>query len=247
MKAPGHSSATSPFLRTLTLEPGSPDAYPHTVPLFAGGFKFEFTKPITIFVGENGSGKSTILKAVVDLCGFNRGGGGKSHLYGDQGSLAGHWKGSWRPKVTEGFYLRPDSLSAFAGYVDELARDNGQAALRPYGGKSLSEQSHGESYLSLLTNRFSGRGVYVLDEPEVALSPQNQMALIARLVDMGRSGHQQIIIATHAPMIMAIPDADLCQITDGKVARVAYDQTDHFKVLKRFFDNPERTLSMLVT
>lgn len=140
--------------------------------------ELDLTKRVTFFVGENGSGKSTLLEGIADLCGFNPAGGGRNNTYdvdASESALSEHLRLSWMPKVTNGFFLRAESFYHFASHIDQL----GGNALNSYGGKSLHQQSHGESFLSLFLNRFQGKAIYLLDEPEAALSPQRQLTFFA--------------------------------------------------------------------
>src|SRR5262249_10394281 len=149
------------------------EKYPFTIPAFNNGIDIDIKRPVTFFVGENGSGKSTLLEAIAYHCGFNLEGGTRNHNYQTRDAepeLAKYLRLSWAPKVTRGFFLRAESFFNFATHIEQLAAGD-QQLLRSYGGKSLHEQSHGESFLSLMTNRFSA-GIYILDEPEAALSPQ---------------------------------------------------------------------------
>lgn len=163
----------APFLRRITTLPEKIDrtTYPFNVPAFSRGIDLDLRSKVTFFVGENGSGKSTLLEALAECCGFNPEGGNRDHhraVFAGRSPLAQALRLSWLPKVTEGFFMRAESFYNFATYID------GVSDLRAYGGRSLHEQSHGESFISLFTNRFE-QGIYILDEPEAALSPQRQL------------------------------------------------------------------------
>ena len=170
-----------PFLRRFYTVPEriQPHMFPFTLPLFAHGIEHDFRSDVTIFVGENGSGKSTILEAIASKCEFHLAGGGRNQRYqhDEQASALAHAvRLAWHPKVTEGFFLRAESFYNFATYVDDIAREDGRM-LDAYGGTSLHHQSHGESFLNLFRHRFT-RGLFILDEPEAALSPQRQLAFM---------------------------------------------------------------------
>lgn len=141
--------------------------------------------------------------------------------------------------------MRAESFYNFASYVDELAAEAGSDALTPYGGRSLHAQSHGEAFLSLFGNRISGRGMYIMDEPEAALSPMRQLSLLTVLHDLEETEHAQIIIVTHSPIIMAYPRAQFVYLRDGRIEHCSYRDTEHYKITKRFLDAPESILRQL--
>ncbi|MGH7930424.1 MAG: AAA family ATPase, partial [Candidatus Binatia bacterium] len=154
--------------------------YPFNLRAFSNGIDLALRSNVTFFVGENGSGKSTLLEAIAECCGFNAEGGSRDHhfaSFGERSELANALRLSWGAKITEGFFLRSESFYNFATYVDEISN------LRAYGGKSLHEQSHGESFLALFVNRFE-QGIYILDEPEAALSPQRQLSFLKIIHDL---------------------------------------------------------------
>jgi predicted ATPase len=168
-------AAGAPFLRRIESLPEKIDQtrFPFNIRAFSHGIDLAIGSKVTFFVGENGSGKSTLLEALAECCGFNPEGGNRDHhraTFADRSPLAQALRLSWRPKVTEGFFMRAESFYNFATYIEEVSD------LRAYGGKSLHEQSHGESFISLFANRFE-QGIYILDEPEAALSPQRQLSL----------------------------------------------------------------------
>jgi predicted ATPase len=154
----------APFLKKVVISKTGKTEYPFNLPLFSDGLKIEFTKPITFFVGENGSGKSTILEAIAAQCGFSLTGGNRNHTIGnpaDQVPLASATKLFWLPKVTKGFFVRAESSFDFATQIDEIAKE-APVILTSYGDKSLHAQSHGESFLSLFNNHFGQDGLYIL-------------------------------------------------------------------------------------
>ncbi|WP_083773485.1 AAA family ATPase [Desulfofarcimen acetoxidans] len=144
--------------------------YPFSIPSINSLYQIEFKSNVTFFVGENGSGKSTLLEAIADKCNFNTAGGGRNNIYkvhASESALGDYIRLSWMPKITNGFFLRAESFYHFATHIDDVD-DTG---FRDYGGSSLHRQSHGEAFLSLFLNRFRGKAIYLLDEPESALSP----------------------------------------------------------------------------
>jgi predicted ATPase len=210
--------------------------YPFNIRAYAQGIELNFRSNVTIFVGENGSGKSTLLEAIAECCGFNPEGGNRDHYYAvfaDRSPLAQALRLSWQPKVTEGFFLRAESFYSFAKYIDQTSN------LRAYGGKSLHAQSHGESFLALFNNRFE-QGIYILDEPEAALSPQRQLTFLKILNDLTQSGHAQFLISTHSPIILSYPGAVLFSLDGEAIREVPYQETEHYTITRNFLNAPER-------
>lgn len=240
------SSLTAPFLKTLSFieERVKPQEFPFNVPAFRGGkLELSFEKPVTIIVGENGTGKSTLLEGIAEQCGFNLSGGNRNHAYAgahNQSPLGNALRLGWLPKVTRGFFLRAESFFNFGHYVDALEPGfDGVDPRAPYGGGSLHQQSHGESFLALFENKFGGsRGIYILDEPEAALSIHRQLEFLKIVRELELEGQSQFIIATHAPIIMAYPGAQLL-LFDGKVVReVSLSETPHYRIMRDFMNNP---------
>ncbi len=219
------------------------DVYPFSLPAINGFDKLVFHPAVTFLVGENGSGKSTLLEAIAVGCGFNAEGGSKNfnfNTHATHSSLHEHLrivKGFRKPK--DGFFLRAESFYNVSTEIDRLNDFNS------YGGKSLHEQSHGEAFMALLLNRFGGNGVYILDEPEAALSPQRQLAALAHIHHLVKRG-SQFIIATHSPILMAYPDATIYACTEDGVAAIDYFDTEHYKVTHDFLANPKRMLDVLL-
>lgn len=246
MKRP--SSLAAPFLKKVSLVPEriDRDAFPFNRLGFldADEFSLEFPERITLFVGENGSGKSTLLEAIAALCEFPPEGGSQDHQ-GQAGTgepssrLAGAMRPAWLPRVRSGFYFRAESFFNVAGYIDAVGDIDGA-----YGGRELRAQSHGEAVLALLSNRLGGaeRSILLMDEPEAALSPSRQLALLGLLRRWDLSGNVQVIIATHAPILLSYPGATLYQFDDDQIWETTLDQTDHYRVTKAFLSNPDRYL-----
>lgn len=210
---------TNHFLRSLEIKKDgitNLNKYPFNLPAVKTMSKLEFHPKVTFLVGENGTGKSTILEAIAIACGFNAEGGTKNFNFYTQNThseLSDHIRlvrGVRTPK--DGFFLRAESFYNLATNIDELERER-SGILASYGGKSLHQQSHGESFFSVLMNRFNGDGLYILDEPEAALSPARQMAMISRIHELVKEG-SQFIIATHSPILMAYPNAVIYEIKD---------------------------------
>jgi predicted ATPase len=218
------------------------DRYPFCLPAVRSLEHLELHPKVTFLVGENGSGKSTLLEAIAVSLGFNAEGGTKNFRFGTRPSHSELHeylrvaKGVKRPR--DGFFLRAESFFNVATEVENLN------VTEFYGGRSLHEQSHGESFLALLMNRFGGKGLYLLDEPEAALSPQRQLAALARIHDLVLD-ESQFVIATHSPILMAYPDAWIYQCTNDGVVRVAYEDTEHYQITRSFISNPERMLRTL--
>jgi predicted ATPase len=199
---------------------------------------------VTVLVGENGVGKSTLLEAIAGQIGFSMQSGTRNFASDeDAPALARCLRLAWLPKVTTGFFLRAESLFNLATQIDRLDSDPDQKFGPPiidsYGGVSLHQQSHGEAFLALFEHRFNQRGIYVLDEPEAALSPARQLRFLQVLRSMERSGNAQVILATHAPMIMAYPGADLRVINRDGIQRGQPQDTSHWRILAELFAKPE--------
>lgn len=231
------SGAGAPFLRRVTLSEGvDATRYPFDIRAFSHGIDLAFRTNVTFFVGENGSGKSTLLEALAECCGFPAEGGNRDHnreAFAERSEFAQALRLSWLPKVAEGFFMRAESFYNFATYIQQVSN------LRAYGGKSLHEQSHGESFLSLFANRFE-QGIYILDEPEAALSPQRQLSFLRIIHDLERPGHAQFLIATHSPIILGYPGAVLLSLDGDSIRETAYTETEHYTVTRDFLNAPER-------
>ncbi|HJT96759.1 MAG TPA: AAA family ATPase [Rhodanobacteraceae bacterium] len=226
------------------------DDYPFSLPAIRALDVIAFHPAVTFIVGENGSGKSTLLEAIAVALGFNAEGGSRNFRFGtrDSHSVLHEFiriaKGVHRPR--DGFFLRAESFFNVASEIERLDREGGgPRVIDSYGGRSLHEQSHGESFMALLANRFSADGIYVLDEPEAALSPQRQLEALRRIHDLAAGG-AQFIIATHSPILMAYPDAFIYACSATGFERVAYADTGHYQVMHDFMRNPARMLDVLL-
>lgn len=235
------------FLNKVTLlkeKIPSFNLYPFSIPAIESLVEIKIERNVTFFVGENGSGKSTLLEAIADKCGFNTAGGGRNNsyeVYETNSDLSQFIRLSWMPKVTNGFFLRAESFYHFATHIDEVD-ENG---FKDYGGKSLLQQSHGESFLSLFLNRFNGEAIYLLDEPEAALSPARQLTLLKIIHDLESQGGSQFIIATHSPILLGYPEADIYSFDNGEISKISYEDTDHYNITKYFLENRKRFLHEL--
>ena len=243
-------SKNKQYLRSLELKRSQIESfskYPFCLSAVKNLTNLEFHPKVTFIVGENGTGKSTILEAIATSYGFNPEGGTKNFTFSsrDTHSELQQYirlvKGLVKPK--DGFFLRAESFYNFATNVDDLNREY-PGLLGSYGGTSLHEQSHGESFFAVFMNRFSGKGLYILDEPEAALSPSRQMSMLTRMHDLIEAG-SQFIIATHSPIIMAYPDAVIYEINDG-IHLVKYEETEHYQIMKGFINNTQGMLDILL-
>jgi predicted ATPase len=233
----------APYLRRLWLEPSriaDREAYPFCLPIFTDDFELRFAAPITIIVGENGTGKSTILEGIAALAGYDDAGGGKGYMPVDHadaqekmgGELSKALRASWLPKVTNGWFFRAESFFSVARYLDQAAREVG--ALPP----DFLSHSHGEGFLRFFEERCQRQGIFIFDEPESALSPARQIEFLKLLRRMEDSRICQIIMATHAPMLMAYPDARLLRLGKYGLEPVAVEETDHYRVMREFCADP---------
>lgn len=195
------------FLKKIKLlrhDVNSFSQYPFSIPSIKSFDELNLRSNVTFFVGENGSGKSTLLEAIADKCDFNSAGGGRNNNYevfASESELGHYIRLSWLPKISNGFFLRAESFYNFATYLDEL-EDPENKKYDSYGGQSLHQQSHGESFLSLFLNRFNETAIYLLDEPEAALSPARQLTFLKIIHDLVENENSQFIIATHSPILL---------------------------------------------
>lgn len=243
----------SQFLRSVTLKRDtlpSLDEYPFCLPAVRHLDRIDFHPRVTFLVGENGTGKSTLLEAIAVAAGMNAEGGGRNFNFSTRAShsplheylrLA---RGTERPADT--YFLRAESFFNVATRIEELDREGmGPPIVDSYGGVSLHEQSHGESFWALLTKRFRPRGLYLLDEPEAALSPTRQLAALARIHDLVNQ-RCQFIVATHSPILMAYPHATIRLLTGDSLAEVAYKDTEHYRITRDFLNRSDGMLRELL-
>ena len=242
------------YIRWMELpEPVPRDSYLARLPVvkYLAEKKIEFHKQVTFFVGENGSGKSTLIEALAISQGFNPEGGTKNFRFSTENSHSDLCdrlrvaRGVVYPR--DGFFLRAESFYNVASNIDQMDREGGCGApvIMSYGGVSLHRQSHGESFLALAENRFGGQGLYILDEPEAALSPRGLIRLMQRMDELVRQD-SQFIIATHSPMLIAFPDAEVYRIREDGIESVRFRDTDHYRTTVRFLQNPESAVEEIL-
>lgn len=243
-----------PLLDTVSIKQSlyvDPKSYPFSLNIIKNFQKIKFSNQVTFFVGENGTGKSTLLEAIAFQAGFGPEGGSKNIYF--KTSNEKNYKGiellahqlilSWRLKPQDGYFFRAESFFNIANYLDNMATTGGEGAERTYaayGGKSLHEQSHGESFLAFFKNRLGSGGFFILDEPEAALSPQRQLTLLIIINEMCKSSPKtQFIIATHSPLILAYPKATIYSCDSETLTPITYQETKHFQITKQFLNNPD--------
>lgn len=221
----------APYLRTVRFDDPDeelPAGYPFSLPWLDAEFELEFETPVTVLIGENGSGKSTLLETLAALAGFSTSGGGawagdQSQATEGPAAMAARMRAGWLPKVQQGWFLKAQSFAA----VSEATT------------KDYLAFSHGEGFSEIVMDRMTGQGVFFMDEPEAALSPRRQAELLAFLADFQSSGDSQVVMATHSPILMAVPGATLLRITRHGVAPVNLRETDHFRLWAAFSTNPD--------
>ncbi len=237
-----------PYLRRILFEPGDGidrSSYPFDLPFLVDDFELEFTTPFTIIVGENGTGKSTLLEAIGALAGYDESGGGKGYMPVDHAGaidrsgvdLARALRAHWLPKVTTGWFFRAESFFSVARYLDRAAQDVGAAP------PDFLSWSHGEGFIRFFEERTQRQGFYLLDEPESALSPARQIELLRLFARMHSSEASQVVMATHSPLLMACPNARLLRLTRFGLEEADYRETEHFRMLREFTADPEGFLA----
>jgi predicted ATPase len=234
----------SPYLQRLVVledKLAEQSGYPFNLPWFDADFELTFRTPVTIIVGENGTGKSTLIEAIAALSGYDEAGGGKGYQPVDHAqaldksgaALADVLRAGWLPKVTDGWFFRAESFFSVARYLDDAAREAGGAA------PDFLSWSHGEGFVRFFEERMSRQGIYFMDEPESALSPKRQLELLRILHRIQEKARAQVIMATHSPILMALPDADVLEVTRHGISPVDFRQTQHFKLYQSFVADPE--------
>jgi predicted ATPase len=234
-------------LKSATLHPEkypSVKQYPFNLPVFQNLKTIEFGTPVTLFAGENGTGKSTFLEAITKRCGIHIWKNAERSRTGHspyEGKLYNYLSIDWANGPVPGTFFGANIFQHFASILDEwAAADPGQ--LNYFGGKSLLTQSHGQSLMSFFRNRYSISGLYFLDEPETALSPSTQLELLDILTKTGKS-NAQFLIATHSPIILACPDAVIYSFEDSMVNRINYEDTSNYKIYKSFMEDRNKFLN----
>ena len=240
-----------PYVRAVMLkrdEVPSFDRYPFSVPAIRELYSLELHPHVTFLVGENGVGKSTLIEAIAVAAGFNAEGGSKNFSFATHDTTSELHRAlrlvRGMQRERDGFFLRAESLYNVASEIERLGPD----LVDSYGGRSLHAQSHGESFMALALNRFRGQGLYILDEPEAALAPSRQLAMLVLIDRLVKEGGSQFVIATHSPILMAYPDATIYQLSaEGGVGPIAYEETEHFRVTRDFLNNRQAYLSQLLS
>jgi predicted ATPase len=223
------------------------ERYPFQLPIFHHTKSIFFDAPVTLFVGENGTGKSTLLQALCRKCGI--------HIWQDTSRTRFEFNPhedefyeyitvEWLDGKVPGSYFGSDTFRHFSQVLDEwAAADPGQ--LEYFGGRSFMTQSHGQSLMSFFRSRYRIRGLYIMDEPETALSPRSQLQLLDLLQKMGSGGHAQFIIATHSPILLACPDAVIYSFDGASIRKVHYEETEHYRIYRDFMADRSRYLKDL--
>ncbi|KQM65844.1 ATP-binding protein [Sphingomonas sp. Leaf17] len=237
-----------PYLKRVWLDPDQitdPAAYPWCLPLFrSGAFELTFEKPVTIMVGENGVGKSTLIEGIAALAGFDEAGGGPGYRAVDHSralevggaTLAQGLKAAWLPKISQGWFFRAESFFSVARYLDESGSPSAD----------FLSHSHGEGFMRFFEERCDRPGIYFFDEPESALSPNRQFDFLKLLRRMQDGGQAQVILATHSPILMALPDATLLRMGKYGLEPVELEDTDHFRIIREFALDPHHVVAAML-
>ncbi|MEO0504227.1 MAG: AAA family ATPase [Pseudomonadota bacterium] len=239
----------APFLQRLTVLPSEladKAGYPFDTPWLQNpDFELRFTTPVTIIVGENGTGKSTLIEAIAALSGYDEAGGGKGYRPVDHSMaidksgalLAVVLRAGWLPKVTDGWFFKAESFFSVARHLDDAAREANRPA------PDFLSWSHGEGFVRFFEERMARQGIYFMDEPESALSPRRQLELLRILDRVQQAATAQVIMATHSPILMATPGARVLEVTRHGLAEVDYRDTSHFKLYQSFTIDPDAFVS----
>ena len=233
----------APYLKRIWLDASlvkEPQAYPFCLPFLQNGFELELDHAVTIVVGENGTGKSTLLEGIAALAGYDEAGGGKGYRPVDHshaieamgGRLSQALRASWLPKITNGWFFRAESFFSVARYLEEAAAGVGSPP-------DFLSHSHGEGFLRFFEERCQRQGLFIFDEPESALSPSRQIEFLKLLRRMDESKISQVIMATHSPMLMAYPGARLLRMSKYGLEPVTVEETEHYRLMREFWADPE--------
>lgn len=228
--------------------------YPFCIPAIRHLRRLEFHPAVTFFVGENGIGKSTLVEGIAVKMGFNAEGGSRNFRFDTRPSHSTFYQALTTErgieKPTDGYFLRAESFYNLATEIEKLDSNEGldnppPPIINSYGGDSLHEQSHGESFFSLLNKRLAGNGLYIFDEPEAALSPRRQMSLLT-LIHQLVTKRSQFIISTHSPILLAYPNAQIYSLTDKGIKKIHYTDTEHFQITRDFLNRHEKMLEIFL-
>lgn len=242
-----HTTLPPPYLKRIWLDASAVEdrtAYPLCLPLFAGGkFELAFDRPVTIIAGENGVGKSTLLEGIAVLAGFDESGGGPGYRAVDNsraletggGTLARSLRASWLPRIGRGWFFRAESFFAVARYLDAVESPSAD----------FLSHSHGEGFIRFFEERCTKPGLFLFDEPESALSPKRQFDFLKLLGRMEAGNQSQVVIVTHAPIIMAHPGARLLRMSRHELEPVALQDTEHFRIMREFVADPHGTIESM--
>ena len=229
-------------VRLLSEQYPTRDHYPFNIDVFRQTRSIPFSSSVTFFIGENGSGKTTLLEALARRCHIHIWSGierTRSIINPYEERFFLYIEVKWTDGIVPGSFFSSQIFRHFAQLVDEWEADN-PGQIDYFGGKSLIAQSHGQSIMSFFKSRYKIKGLYLLDEPETALSPKSQLELLKLLQEMGALGHAQFIIATHSPILLACPGSVIYSFDDAPVQRIRYEETEHYKIYKNFMQNPGR-------
>jgi predicted ATPase len=246
-------NSDSQYIRAVYLKRDhilSYDHFPLSLPVIQNLQELKFHPNVTYIIGENGMGKSTLLEAIAIALGFNPEGGTLNFnfsSYDSHSNLDEYLrliKGVNRAE--DHFFFRAETFYNVATNIEDLDKEpySGRKIIDSFGGKSLHEQSHGESFFAAFIERFQGNSLYILDEPEAALSPLRQMSMLARINELVNQS-SQFIISTHSPIIMAYPNAKIIQLTEDGISESKLEDTQHYSIMKQFFENKDRILHHL--
>ena len=246
------ASAKLPLLG-VRLDPARvDDGYPFCVPSLRQLKTLRFPTPITFFVGENGSGKSTLLEGIARALDYSLEGGSSNMKFAPtrqtetMDRLGRALRLEWsRGRMATGFFLRAESMFHVANYLEQMSEDDTRT-FNAYGGRSLHDQSHGESFLATIQNRCDWPGVYLFDEPEAALSPQRQLTVLSELHAIVQQPGRQFLIASHSPILLAYPGATIYEFSGEGIRKIAYEETSSYRVMRDFLASPERFLRHLL-
>jgi predicted ATPase len=241
----------APYLKRVWLDlerVSDPAAYPFCLPFLQLGFELEFDSAVTIIVGENGTGKSTLLEGIAVLAGYDEAGGGKGYMPVDHsgaleamgGRLSKALRASWLPKITNGWFFRAESFFSVARYLDRSAMEAGEIP------PDFLSHSHGEGFLRFFDERCRRQGIFIFDEPESALSPSRQIEFLKLLRRMDQSRICQVIMATHSPMLMAYPGARLLRLSKSGLEPVTVEDTDHYRLMREFWTDPKTFIETML-